>query len=309
MAVSTLLCTLPSSTLPSGTELDSLSGIVDSRLTSSMFWAIESTDVTVSPNAYAYGINYDGTHRKTLRLIGINPAGPALYDAWADMCYDEINTTIWVANSGNPGHTGDTFWAYSFVEPASLGASGSVLDVTISGQYLFQWPDGGSGGWDCEAMMIDLGGQLYFVNKENSANTGLYQAPASLAPPPAVNTLTKVSSWSDVSSVTAADWASDNSAIYLTTQSDIDHGDAIYKYSTSDFSYLGKQAVPDAESGGGSPGQESALGFTANSSALLRGSAGLGAQVWSIDPNSNGAPATYTWRYSSSQLLTPKTHS
>ncbi len=310
MAVSTLLCTLPTASLPSGTQLDTLSGIADSRLTASLFWAIETTDSTASPNAYVYGIDYSGSHQKTLRLIGISnvSGGPALYEAWGDMCYDEINTTIWVANSVNAGHGGDTFWAYSFLEPGTLGSSGTVLDVTISGQYLFQWPDAGAGGWDCEAMMVDPGGQLYFVNKENSVDTGLYQAPASLAPPPAVNTLTKVASWTDVSFVTAADWASDNSAIYLTTQDDAGLGDAIYKYSTSDFSYIGKQQVPDTQSGGGSPGLESALGFTANSTALLRGSAGLGAQVYSIDPNHNAAP-TYTWRYSSTQLLSYRTHS
>lgn len=260
------LCNLPAQTLPSGRVLNESSGIVDSRLHPNVFWTHNDSGGT-----WVYAIGYDGTHRKSVRLIGPNVSG----GDWEDIAYHAPTNVMWVADCGNNSHTKDIFRAYRFSEPSVLGTESITLDVPAT-PFVFKFGDAPSGGWNCECMLVDPDGRVYFVNKESARRTKLYAAQEILSEYPAVNVLTPLANWPAQGSITGGDWASDDSAIVISSANLKG-----FEYDPVTFALRRQFPLPEAfKSDTSTTSQEEALAFTRDGNNLIRGSEGRGSQVW-----------------------------
>lgn len=298
----TLLCNLPTGTMPNGAVFNENSGFADSRRHANVFWAHEDSEKTATPNRWVYAFNYTGTIRKVIELTG----NGIQVGQWEDMAYHDATNSMWIANCGNNGHTSDTFRAYKFTEPATLGDANTILQVPCT-TYQFRWPDSGPGGWNCETMLCDPNGRIYFVNKEPAADTALYAAPTNLVPWTSAgnetNVLQRLANWTAQSNLTCGDWAPDNHAIYVGAGGNT-RG---FKYSTtSPYSLIEEFVLASPKKTNGTSQRES-LCVSRDNTFLLTGTEGAGSEVLKISLGA-AAPSypTYIWRQTSSQTLAIK---
>lgn len=282
---------LPTGVLPGGTSGNTLSessGFTCSRQHSNIVWCHNDSNA----DHLVFGLDYSAgmAHRKTLRMVG---DGFTITDhgQMEDCAIDPTTNRVWIANSGTGVHE---FTAYRFDEPASLGASGTVLDVTTQ-RYKFAWGSG-SEAYDCEAMMCDTAGRVYFIPKHNNvgngtdpAATGLWQAPASLSAWPTANVLTKVATIGSAETpnfqIGGADWAPDDSmfcVVKCATQIDASVETITTKMfdTASPWGSSGTFPLHVSHKANGDVGSQENICFLPDSSGLLVAVETPGAEVW-----------------------------
>jgi hypothetical protein len=306
----TRIGSISASAYPGGQTLSGCSGSAESRQhPNSMYMHMERD------NSYIWLFdNRNMAHKKTLRLM--DGASPWADGQWEDCAYDDVRNGMWVAHCGANSGTSSPWDAAFFTEPVTLGAAADVLDVAVT-KYKFQYATGAqlpASGLDCECMMVSPAGRLYFVDKRavtgdgGPAQTTLWQAPASLAAYPTVNTLTPVKVLgADVGSaigrVTRGDWnqvdntfvVADNFNDQLNTPIGVGETDPRtwvgHKFDGTTFDFIETVNLPVARKLGAednvnaNPTNEN-LHFSADGLAAwvsTEASVGLPAEVWRTD--------------------------
>lgn len=285
---------LPTGVLPGGTSGNTLSessGFTCSRQHSNLVWCHNDSNA----DHLVFGLDYSAgmAHRKTLRMTG-DGFTITEHAQMEDCAIDPTTNRVWIANSGTGTHE---FTAYRFDEPASLGAAGTVLDVTTQ-RFRFAWGSGAE-AYNCEAMMIDPAGRLYFIPKHNNvgngtdpAQTGLWQAPASLGAWPAVNTLTKLGTIGAAETpsfqIGGADWAPDNS-MFCVIKCATQIATSVETITTKRFNssapwgadhFAGTFPLHVSHRSNGEVGSQENIAFLPDSSGLLVAVETPGAEVW-----------------------------
>jgi len=189
---------LPTANYPGGQNIDGLSGSSESRQHTNAMWLHMER-----PNSYMWLVDSRNlAHKKTVRILNPSPSTSVFPDGqWEDCAYDVNRGKMWIAHCG--ANTGQAqFDAALFTEPVTLGSAATVLDVNADAIYKFGYDTGASTwystGLDCECMMVNSAGRVFFVDKRATGADGgpvkttLWRAPSSLAAYPAVNTLTAV---------------------------------------------------------------------------------------------------------------------
>ena len=159
------LGTWPTGTLTGGDDLTEGSGLITSRTNPGVIWTWNDSNAA----HLVFGFTETGgiiTHRKSLVMVG-NGFTIADHGEMEDGCYSAPDSSIWIANCG--GNT-NTFTAYKFPEPTTLGSAGTTLNVTTE-RYQFQWGTTGE-TYNCEAMMCAPNGRVYFIPKHNAVGDG-----------------------------------------------------------------------------------------------------------------------------------------
>jgi hypothetical protein len=288
----------PEGNLTGGQPMTEASAMMHSRIHPNVVWCTDDSN----PQHYVWAFDYTGgiSFKKTIELVG-NGFTITEHAQWEDGAYDITDNSMWIADCGG---NKNEFTAYKFDEPTSISGSGTVTQVPCD-RYKFQYAGGES--YNCEAMMCDTNGRVYFIPKhngvgdgQNAADTGLWRAPATLAAWPTANTLTKVATIGDPSNtpaflIGAADWAPDNSffcVVKNATGVDVATKPTITttKFRTAspwDSTGEFEMAVASYKT---LAGRTQEIGcFLPDSSGFLNGSEGSGSELWLTDFGTGGA--------------------
>lgn len=282
--------------------INEISGYADSRTHARTIWAEEDSEA----QAWFYAFDYGGSVKHVGRLTGSN----IVRGQWEDICIDDKNGWIWIANCGNNAATRNTFEAWRFREPATLNNGNSVTDVAHGGAFQFGWTGYETGGRNCETMMCDTNGRLYFVNKETTQtgnelnHVGLWAAPVNLAPWPTTNWLVRLTpdDWCRQGGVAGGDWARDNSAFYI-----MNNNDNGYKFSTTPpYDLIETFTIRQPLNGAGNTQTAESLAVSADCTYLLRGSEGANTEILRSDLGATVVTPDYLVRQTSTQSVIVK---
>lgn len=254
--------------------INEISGYADSRIHPRTIWAEE--DSQAQPWFYAF--DYSGQVKHIARLTGSN----IVRGQWEDIAIDDKNGYIWIANCGNNAATRNTFEAWRVREPTTL-VPNAVTDVAHSGAFKFGWTGYETGGRNCETVMVDTNGRLYFVNKETTQtgnelnHVGLWAAPVNLAPWPTVNWLVRLTpdNWCRQGGVAGGDWARDNHSFYI-----MNNNDNGYRFSTSPpYNLIETFVIRQPLNGAGNTQTAESLAVSSDCTFLIRGSEGANTEI------------------------------
>ncbi|WP_051041023.1 hypothetical protein [Fibrisoma limi] len=175
-------------------NLNEISGLAMSRTNSGYMWVHEDSG---NPNRI-YLIDSQGTTKATINLPDANRD-------WEDIAVGrgpQPNTWyVYVADVGNNNLSNSVVYVYRFVEPSITGKS-LPTTINLSNSAVekldFAYADGRH---NCETLMVDTNGDLYFITKEdngenkvsNPVKGGVYRAAAGYKES-GTNTLTRLSS-------------------------------------------------------------------------------------------------------------------